>query len=97
MLRTWSFRWRIQPASSGTVKRLLETCVEMCSMDLTEVYSPALFYERSTQTWPECRVAEDLETGWNQETKSMRDKGSSELRIARPKVLIANPPCSTVL
>ena len=42
-------------------------------------------------------MAAELETGWNLETKSRRDKCSSELRIARPKVLIASPPCRLFL
>ena len=42
-------------------------------------------------------VAAELETGWNLETKSRRDKCSSELRIARPKVLTSSPPCPLFL
>ena len=37
-------------------------------------------------------MAAKCETVWNLETKSRRDKCSSELRIARPKVLMASPP-----
>ena len=42
-------------------------------------------------------VAAELETGWNLDTKSRQDKCSSELRTAKPKILIANPPCSLFL
>ena len=64
----------------------------MCAVDLTDVYSPALFIERSMQLGLSTGMAAELETGWNLETKSRRDKCSSELRLARPKVLIARPP-----
>ena len=40
-------------------------------------------------------LAAELETGWNLDTRSRRDKCSSELRTAKPKILIANPPEST--
>ena len=68
----------------------------MCAVDVTEVYSPALFTERSMQLGLGT-VAADLETGWNLETTSRRDKCSNELRSARPKVLIASPPCPSFL
>ena len=35
--------------SRESVKGLVKTCLEMCAADLTEVYSPALFNERSMQ------------------------------------------------
>ena len=76
---------------------LVRTCLEMCAVDLTEVYSPALFNERSMQLGLSTGVAADLETAWNLETKSRRDKCSNELRSARPKVLIASPPCPMFL
>ena len=69
----------------------------MRAADLTEVYSPGLFDERSMQPGLSTGAAADLETGWNLETKSRRDKCSSELRRARPKVLIASPPCPLFL
>ena len=37
-------------------------------------------------------MAAELETGWNLDTKSRRDTCSSELRTAKPRILIANPP-----
>ena len=40
-------------------------------------------------------LAAELETGWNLDTRSRRDKCSSELRTAEPQILIANPPEST--
>ena len=39
----------------------------MCAVDLTEVYSPALFNERSMMTHRSSGVAADLETVWNLE------------------------------
>ena len=76
---------------------LERTCLEMCAVDLTEVYSPPLFTERSMQLGLSTGVADDLETGCNLETKSRRDKCNNELRSARPKVLIASPPCPRFL
>ena len=76
-----------------SVQGLVRTCLEMCAMGLTEVYSPALFNERSMQLGLSTGVAAELETGWNLQTKSRRDKCISELRIARSKVLRACPPC----
>ena len=72
---------------------LVRTCLEMCAVDLTEVHSPDLFNEPSMQLALSTEVAADLETGWNMETKSRRDRCSNELRVARPKALIACPPC----
>ena len=66
---------------------LVKTCLEMCSVDLTEVYSPALFNERSMQLGLNSSGAAELENACNLFTKSGRDKRSSELRIAKPKVL----------
>ena len=72
----------------------MKTCLEMCAADLTEVYSPALFDERSMQLGVSAGVAAELVTGWNLNTKSRRDKCSSELRLAKTtEILIANPPC----
>ena len=45
---------------------LVRTCLEMCAVDLTEVYSQDLFNERSMQVGLSTGVAADLETGWNQ-------------------------------
>ena len=42
-------------------------------------------------------VAAELETDWNLDTESRRHKRSSELRTARPKILITNPPCPLLL
>ena len=70
----------------------------VCSkVDRTEVYSRALFNERSMQLGLSTGVAPELETGCNLETKPRSDKRSSELRIARPKVMIASPPCPLIL
>ena len=66
-------------------------------MELKEVYSRALFNERSVQLGLNTGVAADLETGWELETKSRRDKCSSELRTVEPKILIASPPCTLFL
>ena len=71
---------------------LVRTCLEMCALDLTEVYSPALFSERSMQvglSTGSCRLGDG--------PKSRRDKCSDELRSARSKVLIASPPCTSFL
>ena len=72
---------------------LVMTCLEIHAVDLTEVSSPDLLNEHSMQLGLSTGVAADLETGGNLETKSRRDKCSSELRSARPKVLIASQPC----
>ena len=69
----------------------------MCPVDLTEVYWPALFNGRSKQLGLSAGVVAELETGWNLDTKSRRDKSSSELRTARPKILMANSPCPLFL
>ena len=69
------------------MQRLVRICLETCAVDMTEVNSQVLFNERSMQLGLSTGVAADLETGWNLETKSLRDKCSSELRSTRPKVL----------
>ena len=43
---------------------LVKTCLEMCAVDLTEVYSQDRFNERSMQVGLST-VAADLETSWN--------------------------------
>ena len=52
---------------------LVKTCLEMCAVDLTEVYSASLFNERSMQLGVSPGVAADMETGWNMDTKSRRE------------------------
>ena len=47
---------------------LVKTCVDMCAVDLTEFYSPAIFNERSIQLGLSTGVAAELETGWNLDT-----------------------------
>ena len=79
------------------MQSLVKTCLEMCAVDLTEVYSPALFNERSMQLGLSTGVAAQLENGWNLDTKSRRDKCSSELRAAKPQDFIADPPCPLFL
>ena len=76
---------------------LEKTCVEMCAVDLTEVYSPAIFNERSIQLVLSTGVAAELETGWNLDTKSRHDKCSIELRTAKPKNLDSEPTVPIVL
>ena len=51
-------------------------------MDLTKIYSPALFNECSMQLGLSLstQVAAEHETGWYLDTKSRLDKCSSELR-----------------
>ena len=73
--------WNACPArpSRESVQGLVKTCLEMCAVDLAEVYSPALFNERSMQLGVNTGVAADLETGWNLEIKSRRHKCSSEV------------------
>ena len=83
--------------SRESVQGLARIFLEMCAVDLTEVYLPALFNERAMQLGLSTGVAADLETGWNLEAKSRCDKCSSDLRIARPTVLIACPPCPLFL
>ena len=63
---------------------LMKICLEVCAVDLSEVYSPALFNESAA-------VAVELETGCNLDTQSRRNESSNELRTAKPKILIANP------
>ena len=75
--------------SRESVQGLVKTCLDMRAADLTEVYSPALFNERSMQLGLSTGVAAALETGWN-----LR---SSELRTAQPKILVATPPCPLFL
>ena len=62
-------------------------------MDVREVYSSAPFNERSMKLGLRTGVAVELETDWNLDTQSRRDKYSIELRTATPKIMIANPPC----
>ena len=76
---------------------LVKTCLEMCAVALTEVYSPAIFNEHSMQLCLRTGLAAERETGWNLDTKSRRDKCSSDLRTAKPKNLIANRPCPLFL
>ena len=71
--------------SRESVQGLVRTCLQMRAADLAEVYS---FNVLGLSTG----VAADLETGWNLETNSRRDKCSNELRCARPKVLPASQP-----
>ena len=68
---------------------LVKTCLDMREADLTEVYSPTLFNERSMQLGLSAGVAATLETGLN-----LR---GSELRTGQPKMLIATPPCPLFL
>ena len=63
---------------------LVKTCLEMGAVDLTGGYSPALFNAQAMQLGL---------MGWHLDTKSRRDTCSSQLRSARPMVLIASPPC----
>ena len=67
----------------------MKTCLDMRAADLTEVYSPALFNERSMQLGVSTGVAAELQTGWN--------LCSSELRTAKPRILTATPPCPLFL
>ena len=83
--------------SRESVQSLVKTCLDMCAVDLTEVCSPALFNERSMQLGLSTGVAADLETRWNLKTKSRRDRCTSELGTAKPKILTANPPCPLFL
>ena len=69
----------------------------MCAEDQTEVYLPGPFNELSVQPCLSTGVAAELETGWNLDTKSRRDKCSIGLRTAKPKILIAKPTVPTVL
>ena len=64
--------------SRESVQGLVKTCLEMCAVALTEVYSPAIFNERLMQLGLSKGRAEELGTGWNLDTKSRRDKCSSE-------------------
>ena len=66
-------------------------------MGLAEVYSPVLFNEYAMQLGLDTRVAAVLATGWNLETKSLQEECSSQLRSERPNVLIASPPCPSLL
>ena len=72
---------------------LVNICLETSAVDLTGVHSPAIFNERSMQLGLSTGVAAELETAWNLETKSRMRKCSIALRTAKPKILIANPPC----
>ena len=83
--------------SRGSVQGPVRSSVEMCAVHLTEVYSPVLFNEHSVQLGMSTWAASEVEDGWNLETKSRRRKCSNELQSARPKVLIANPPCPLFL
>ena len=70
---------------------------DVCRVASTEVYSPALFNERALKLGLGTGVPADMVTGWNLETKSRRDKCSSLLRSAKPKVSTASPPCPSFL
>ena len=50
-----------------SVQGLVTTCLEMCVVDLTEVYLSALFNERSMHLDLGTGVNAELETGWNLE------------------------------
>ena len=63
----------LRKTSKESVQGLVKTCLEMCAAHLTEVYSPALFNERSMQLGLSTGVAAELETGWNLDTKSRRE------------------------
>ena len=79
--------------SRESVQSPVKTCQETCPVDVTEVYSSAPFNERSMKLGLRTGVAVELETDWNLDTQSRRDKYSIELRTAKPKIMIANPPC----
>ena len=83
--------------SRESVQGLMNTCLGVCAADLTKVCSPGLFNDGSMQLVLSTGVAADLGTGWNLHTKPRRDKCSSELRTAKPKILTANPPCPLCL
>ena len=59
---------------------LVRTCVEMCAVDLTEVYSPALFNERSMllglSTEGSCRPADGLDFGDQSTTRQMQQRAA---------------------
>ena len=59
--------------SGESVQVLVRTCLEVCAVDLAEVYLPALINKRSVQLGLCTGVAADLVTGWNLETKSRRN------------------------
>ena len=65
-----------------SVQCLVKICLEMCAVDMTKVYPPALLNERSMQLGLSTGGAAELETGWNLDTESRRDKCSSELQVA---------------
>ena len=83
--------------SRESVQGLVKIHLEMCAVDLTEVYSPALFNERSMQLDLSTAVAVELESGWNLDTQSQRDESSNELRTAKPNIFDSKPTAPTVL
>ena len=54
--------------SRESVQGLVRTCLEMRAVDLTKVYSPALFNDHSMQLDLSAGVPVDLVTGLNLET-----------------------------
>ena len=79
-------------AGAESVQGLAKICLEMCAVDLAEVYSPALFNKRSRPSGLSTGVPADLTTGWNLETKARRHRCSNDLRSARPNVLASSSP-----
>ena len=76
---------------------LVKISLELRAVDLTEVYPPAIFIERSMQLGLSKGVAAELQTCWNLETKSRRAKCSSEPRTAKPEILLRKPTVPNVL
>ena len=76
---------------------LVKTCLETCAVDLTDVYSPALFNERSMQLGLSTGVAVELETGWNLDTNHGGTSAAVSCEVQEPKILISNPPCPLLL
>ena len=80
-------------SAQGIAKTLLG---DVCSrFDRSLLASP--LQRTFNAAWPEYRFVAEQETSGNLDTKPQRDKCSSELRNARPKILKANPPCPLFL
>ena len=82
--------------SREAVQGLVKNSMKMRAVDLTEVYSSALFNQRSMQLDLKKGVTAELESEFNPDFKSRRHKCNIE-RSAKSKILKANPQCPSFL
>eukprot|EP00972_Heterocapsa_arctica_P069960 10335872-Heterocapsa_arctica.AAC.1 len=75
-------------------EELVNIVLEMCAIDLSEIYSPERFKNKALQTGLSAGLAEYLLTGWDLSLATERQRCREQLARERPRLLIASPPCT---